>query len=96
MLLSLESLQIAGVFVVFLAGTVQPFHLGEERTVRPGSENMCKWTFGFPRNLRGPVISTPEISGWRYRSNNSRPIDWHAVSMGAKQTACSRGIAKRR
>ena len=63
MLLSLEIGLCVGVFVFFLAGTVWAFRFGEERSVRPGSKNMCKWTVGFPRNLGGPVVSTEAIPG---------------------------------
>jgi hypothetical protein len=65
MLLSLERGLCVGVFVFFLARTAWAFRSGEERSDRPGSKNMCRWTFGFPRNLGGPVVSTEAIPGRR-------------------------------
>ena len=97
MLLSLERGIHVGAFVFFLAGAVRQPRFGERPVVRPGSKNMCKWILGFPRNLGGPVVSTVEMSGWRYRMTNSRSVAWHAVAMEVtKSTACSRGIVERR
>ena len=97
MLLSLERGLRVGVFVLFLARTVRVFRSGEERFVRPGSKNMCRWTFGFPRNLGDPVVSTEAIPGRENRVTNSRSVVRHAATTEDTNTAvCSRGIAERR
>ena len=61
MLLSLESRIVVGAFVVLVAGATRAFRNGLGRIGRPGSENMSKREWGFPRNLGDPVVSTEEV-----------------------------------
>jgi hypothetical protein len=74
MLLNLESLLIDGAFLVLRRGATRQFRNGLEQVGRPGSENMCRREWGFPRNLGDPVISvaksrleTPgdQLQAWR-------------------------------
>jgi len=58
MLLSLERIVVAGAFVVPFAGATRLSRYGLGRVGRPGSENMSKREWGFPRNLGDPVVST--------------------------------------
>lgn len=61
MLLSLESSMIVGALGVRVPGATRPLRKGLERVGRPGSKNMCKREWGFPRNLGDPVVSTKKV-----------------------------------
>ena len=86
MLSSLEMFMTVGAFVVTEAGATRHALLGQERAVRPGSENMCRWVWRFPRNLGDPVVSM-EIPGRGYRVTNPRPVVLRLAAAGETKIA---------
>jgi len=60
MLLSLESRLSSAPSSFPARGPRERSVIGQGRIGRPGSENMGKWEWGFPRNLGDPVVSTED------------------------------------
>ena len=99
MLLNSEMTLLVGAFVLQEAGATRAFRNGLERLGRPGSENMCKREWGFPRNLGDPVVSTeafpegdtgrttpgPTTAARSRRGSETCVIPWHRQ---AKETKC--------
>jgi hypothetical protein len=59
MLLSLERF-LVGAFDIPCSGATRAFRKSQGRTGRPGSKNMRKREWGFPRNSGNPVVSTED------------------------------------
>ena len=84
MLLNSEMILTAGAFVLQEAGATRAFRNGLERLGRPGSKNMCKRAWGFPRNLGEPVVSTEAFPEGDTGRPTPGPTWQHAAAAGAK------------
>jgi hypothetical protein len=63
---------------------MRAFRNGLERLGRPGSENMRKREWGFPRNLGAPVVSTEAFPDGDTGRTTPGPPRQHAAAAGAK------------